>query len=133
MPAPRRPGPPSLPLAGGLFAGLALALYGRHLGEGLLADDFLYAGWAREGAAALLAHTIWASSPQMIRPVPGLAWLASRLPAGSVILHGLSLALHVACALLVVAVVRRARAQVPGDFRKVPGDWRKVPGDLSGG
>jgi len=137
MPAPRRPGPPSLPLAGGLFAGLALALYGRHLGEGFLADDFLYAGWAREGAAALLAHTTWASSPQMIRPVPGLAWLASRLPAGAVILHGLSLALHTACAFLVVAVVRRARAQVPGDFRKVPGDWRpgdfrKVPGDLSG-
>jgi hypothetical protein len=135
MLAPRRPGPVSLPLAGGLFAGLALALYGRHLGEGYLADDFLYAGWAREGAAALLAHTTRASSPQMIRPVPGLVWLASRLPAGAVLLHGLSLALHVACALLVVAVVRRARSlgRVPGDFRKVPGDLSGAPAALVAG
>jgi len=93
-----------------VFAVLASVLYGRHLGEGYLADDFLYAGWAREGAAALVAHTTVASSPQMIRPLPGLAWLLSLLPAGALLLHALSLGLHLACALLVAALVRRGRS-----------------------
>jgi len=88
-------------------AGIALLLYGRHLRDSLLSDDFLYAQWASEGLRTILRRTTAASNPQMIRPFPGLLWMLSRLPAGSVLLHAVSLALHAASAWLLGLLLRR--------------------------
>lgn len=57
---------------------LVVLLYVRHLRDGYLADDFLYVEWARAGLGVLLRHVTTASNPQMIRPLPALAWAASR-------------------------------------------------------
>ncbi len=90
-----------------LLALLVAVLYGRHLGEGLLADDFLYARWARLGWGELLRHVTVASTPQMIRPLPGLLWELTRSPAGPLVLHALSLLLHLGNGLLLAAFLRR--------------------------
>jgi hypothetical protein len=98
------------PGAGGtalLLALLVALLYGRHLGEGLLADDFLYVRWARQGWDVLLRHVTVASTPQMIRPLPGLLWELTRSPAGPLALHALSLLLHLGNGLLLAAFLRR--------------------------
>lgn len=86
---------------------LAALLYGRHLAEGLVADDFEYASWARAGLGTLLRHVTIDSSPQMVRPLPGLAWMLATLPLGAALLHGLSVLLHAANGLLIAANVRR--------------------------
>jgi hypothetical protein len=86
---------------------LVAVLYGRHLGEGLLADDFLYARWARQGWGVLLRHVTVSSTPQMIRPLPGLLWELTRSPAGPLALHALSLLLHLGNGLLLAAFLRR--------------------------
>jgi hypothetical protein len=86
---------------------LAALLYGRHLAEGLVADDFEYASWARAGLGTLLRHVTVDSSPQMVRPLPGLAWMLAILPLGAALLHGLSVLLHAANGLLIAASVRR--------------------------
>jgi hypothetical protein len=86
---------------------LAVLLYGRHLADGLVADDFGYASWARTGLATLLRRLTIDSSPQMIRPLPGLAWLLATLPLGAALLHCLSVLLHAANGLLVAALVRQ--------------------------
>ena len=86
---------------------LAVVLYGRHLADGFVADDFGYATWARDGLATLLRYLTVDSSPQMIRPLPGLAWMLATLPLGAAVLHGLSVLLHAANGLLVAALVRR--------------------------
>jgi hypothetical protein len=103
----RRSGPRSAALAAAaaLPALLALALYGWHLGDGLLADDFLYAAWARTGIRELLGHTTIASHPQMIRPLPALVWMLVLVPSGAVLLHAVSVALHAANGLLLAAIV----------------------------
>jgi hypothetical protein len=90
-----------------LFTLLVALLYGRHLAEGLLADDFLYARWARQGWGELLRHVTVASRPQMIRPLPGLLWGLTRSPAGPFLLHTLSLLLHLGNGLLLAAFLRR--------------------------
>jgi hypothetical protein len=95
-------------LSAALFAGVALVLYGRHLGDSLLSDDFLYAKWAAEGLRTILRRTTIGSYPQMIRPIPGLLWSLSRAAAGIPLLHAVSLALHVANAWLLGAILRRA-------------------------
>jgi hypothetical protein len=86
---------------------LAVLLYGRHLADGFVADDFGYATWARDGVATLLRYLTVDSSPQVIRPLPGLAWMLATLPLGAVALHGLSMLLHAANGLLVAALVQR--------------------------
>jgi hypothetical protein len=86
---------------------LAVLLYGRHLVDGFAADDFGYATWARDGLATLLRHLTVDSSPQVIRPLPGLAWMLATLPLGAVMLHCLSVLLHAVNGLLVAALVRR--------------------------
>jgi hypothetical protein len=90
-----------------LLALLVAVLYGRHLGEGLLADDFLYARWARQGWDVLLRHVTVASTPQMIRPLPGLLWELTRSPVGPFVLHLLSLLLHWGNGVLLAAFLRR--------------------------
>ena len=115
-----RPRPPrrrsaALAAASALPALLAWALYGWHLGDGLLADDFLYASWARTGIRELLRHTTIASIPQMIRPLPALVWMLVLLPSGAVLLHAVSVALHAANGLLVAAIVRRCAREGAGD------------------
>jgi hypothetical protein len=92
---------------------LALALYAPALGVGYLADDFLYLNWMRGGVGALLRHVTAGSNPQMIRPLPALAWTVGALPGGAVLLHGLSLLLHAAAGLLVAVVIERAPASPP--------------------
>jgi hypothetical protein len=91
-----------------LFAGAALLLYGRHLGDALLSDDFLYANWAAEGVRTILRRTTVDSYPQMIRPIPGLVWSLSRWSHGAVLLHAVSLALHGVNACLLGGILRRA-------------------------
>lgn len=81
--------------------GLALLIYGRHLGDGYLADDFVYRTWLQEGLPELLRRMTTASNPQMIRPLPAFAWLLSALPAGAAWQHGLSILLHGLCGVLV--------------------------------
>jgi hypothetical protein len=88
---------------------LAVLLYARHLGEGYLADDFLYLDWARAGLGVLLRHVTTDSYPQMIRPLPAVVWATSRSGSGAAILHGVSVLLHAAAGLLVAAVIRRSR------------------------
>jgi hypothetical protein len=92
-----------------LFAGAALLIYGRHLGDAMLSDDFLYANWAAEGVRTILRRTTVDSYPQMIRPIPGLVWSLSRWSHGAVLLHAVSLALHVVNACLLGEVLRRLR------------------------
>jgi hypothetical protein len=94
-----------------LLALLVALLYGRHLGEGLLADDFLYTRWARLGFRVLLRHVTVGSTPQMIRPLPGLLWELTRSPAGPVALHALSLLLHLGNSLLLAAFLLRRGAR----------------------
>src|SRR5205807_6366514 len=93
--------------AAALPAGLAVLLYGRHVADGLAADDFAYAIRARTGLATLLRFVTIDSSPQMMRPLPALAWMLATLPRGAALLHCLSVLLHAANGLLVAAIVSR--------------------------
>jgi hypothetical protein len=107
MDEPRLPASRRALAAAALPAVLAVVLYGRHLADGFLADDFGYATWARDGLATLLRYLTVDSSPQVIRPLPGLAWMLATLPLGATVLHCLSMLLHAANGLLVAALVRR--------------------------
>lgn len=86
---------------------LVLLIYGRNLDDGYLADDFLYLTWLDEGLGTLFDRVTIDSYPRMLRPIPALFWLVSRVPAGSVLQHLLSLGLHVATALLVARLATR--------------------------
>ncbi|MEM8961645.1 MAG: hypothetical protein AAGD38_09215 [Acidobacteriota bacterium] len=86
---------------------LALLVYGRHIGDGFLSDDFLYATWATEGVGELLRRVTIDSEPQMIRPLPALAWL---LPDDATVQHLLSILLHGLTAMLVAVGARRLGA-----------------------
>lgn len=117
MPSPPPPPPAAarprsdrvaLAVTAGLIAAITLLIYGRHLGGSFLADDFLYAQWVSEGLRTILRRTTIDSNPQMIRPLPGLLWTLSRLPAGAIVLHAISLALHIANAWLLGLLLRRA-------------------------
>jgi hypothetical protein len=106
MPAPSTPAPAFLvKMTLAAVAGIAVLIYGWHLRDALLSDDFLYANWASEGLWTILRRTTIDSYPRMIRPLPGLLWRWSALP---VLLHAISLALHIANAWLLSLVLRRA-------------------------
>lgn len=94
---------------------LALVLYARSAPLGFLADDFLYLDWARHGVSQLLRHVTVASNPQMIRPLPALAWLVGQLRHGALLLHGVSLMLHAAAGFLVALIVRRGTSPAGDD------------------
>ena len=92
---------------------LTVVLYGRHIADGFLADDFAYASWARQGIGLLMRRFLRGSShwQQSIRPLPGLTWMLSRVAGGAQLMHGLSLLLHAANGLLVADIVRRGCAE----------------------
>ena len=91
------------------FLVLAFALYGRHLGEGLLSDDFLYAHWRDLGLRDLFAHLTWDSNPRMIRPLAILPWWLGGLAGGVVLQHALSVLLHGLTAGLTARLAERCR------------------------
>jgi hypothetical protein len=86
---------------------LPVALFVRQVADGLLSDDFLYAGWARQSFATLLAHVSVASYPQMLRPVVAPFWLLAGSAAGVGLMHLLSLLVHGANGALLWVVARR--------------------------
>ncbi len=133
---PASPRAPALAAAAlpALPALLAVLLYGRHLADGFTADDFGYATWARDGLATLLRYLTVDSSPQVIRPLPGLAWMLATLPLGAVVLHGLSVLLHAANGLLVAALVQRGGSGTAGRPAAAGGPgaaWTDALGELS--
>jgi hypothetical protein len=92
---------------GGLFVLLACGIFASHLRDGYLSDDFQYVVWARRSLATLLAHLTIASYPQVLRPLPALPWLLSRLATGPFWLHLLALAVHGANVALVFTISRK--------------------------
>ncbi|HTG32857.1 MAG TPA: hypothetical protein VLB76_07970 [Thermoanaerobaculia bacterium] len=92
---------------GFLFIILACGIFASHLRDGYLSDDFLYVAWARRSLATLLAHLTISSYPQVLRPLPALAWLLSRLAAGPLWLHVLALAVHGANSGFLFAISRK--------------------------
>jgi hypothetical protein len=117
---------------------LAVLLYGRHVADGFLGDDFAYASWARQGIGLLMRRFLRGSShwQQSIRPLAGLTWMLSRWAGGAQLLHGLSLLLHAVNGLLIAAIVRRGRAEAAGESVPVGPDAagptgapRPAPGD----
>jgi hypothetical protein len=86
---------------------LTLLIYGKHLGDGYLADDFLFLSWWRDGIGELLRRVTVDANPRVIRPLPALAWGLSELPGGAAVHHGLSLLVHAATAWMVVRLARR--------------------------
>ncbi len=87
-----------------LLSALAAALYGRHLGDGYLSDDYLYLAWAEQGLGELLRRVTVDSAPQMLRPLAALPWLAGRFEHGAVLLHALGLGLHALAGFLVARI-----------------------------
>jgi hypothetical protein len=87
-----------------------LVIFGSHLQDGYLSDDFLFVLWAKRSLATLLAKLTFDSYPQVIRPLPALAWMLSRRASGSLLLHGLSLMVHAANSVLVLILSRRWKA-----------------------
>lgn len=79
-------------------------LYGSHLGDGYLSDDFLYVQWATEGVGELLRHVTLDSTVRMVRPLPALAWLLGHFEQGPVLHHALTLLLHAFSAFLVARI-----------------------------
>ncbi len=98
---------------------LTAVLYGGHLGDGYLSDDFLYLGWAEQGLGELLRHVTVDSDPQMLRPLPALAWLLDRFDHGAVLLHILALILHAVAGILVARIAwhRQRRHRWRSDYR----------------
>ena len=92
---------------GFLFVILACGIFAGHLCDGYLSDDFQYVVWARRSLATLLAHLTISSYPQVLRPLPALAWLLSRLASGPLWLHLLALAVHGANSALLFAISRK--------------------------
>lgn len=97
------------PFLVGVFGLVTLLIYGTHLNEGLLADDFLYAHWLDQGFDELLRRLTLASDPRMIRPLPGLGWWVASGTGGVWVQHALSLLLHTLCAFLVARLAERSR------------------------
>jgi hypothetical protein len=87
-----------------------LVIFGSHLQDGYLSDDFLFVLWAKRSLATLLAKLTVKSYPQVIRPLPALAWMLSRCASGSLLLHGLSLMVHAANSVLVLILSKRWKA-----------------------
>jgi hypothetical protein len=88
---------------------LVALVYGRHLRDGLLSDDYLYASWAGESVGSLLRHVTVDSYPKVLRPLPALLWVATRLPEGVLLLHLLSLLVHAANAFLIYRILAKQR------------------------
>jgi hypothetical protein len=109
--APRDPAPRSawtlarIGIVGGLFLVLALAMYARAMGIGLLSDDFVIADWAIRREFVHLGET------GFVRPGVPLFWAAlDRLPGRlDIAVHAANVALHAVNALLVVLLGRRMR------------------------
>ncbi len=98
------------------LSALVAVLYGNHLGDGYLSDDYLYLGWAEQGLGELLRHVTVDSAPRMLRPLPALTWLLDRFDHGAVLLHALALGLHALAGILVARIARlRRRADGRGD------------------
>lgn len=86
--------------------GLALAIYGPHLVDGPVSDDFLYLHWLRLGPGVLLDRLTLASDPQMLRPLAAVGWLLTGLPGSLAWIHLLSIVLHTAVGMQVSAIGR---------------------------
>jgi hypothetical protein len=106
---------------------LALVLYAPALGVGYLADDFLYLNWMRSGLGELLRHVTTSSNPQMIRPLPALAWGLGALRCGPLLLHALSLLLHALAGFLVAVAIGRTAPPDGAAAPAVKAAWR-APG-----
>ncbi len=86
---------------------LVLALYGRHLDTGYLADDFLFLEWAGQGPAELLRRVTGAVEPRFLRPLPAFLWYLGPSAAGAAVHHAVSLAVHTLCGVLVARIATR--------------------------
>ena len=95
-----------LPERAWLLPLIAFTLYGRHLGDGLLSDDFLYALWLDDGPGQLLRKVTVDSDPRMIRPLPMAGFLLGA-SFGTALQHGLSILLHGLNAVLVSLLAER--------------------------
>ena len=85
---------------------LVFSVYGQLLLTGFLSDDFLFLGWASQGWGELLARVTAQSYPQVIRPLPALAWPVGLFTHGALWLRILSLGLHSLNAVLLSKIVR---------------------------
>jgi hypothetical protein len=95
------------PLAVAALMVLPVILFARHLTDGLLSDDFLYARWANESFSTLILRLTVDSYPKVLRPVLAPLWLLSGSAPGVVAMHLLSLLLHGAIAALLFQMARR--------------------------
>lgn len=78
----------------GVAVALSALIYGRHVADGPVSDDFLYLRWLDDGPLELLRHLTVSSDPQMMRPLGLVGWLLTLLPGGLGWLHTLTLGLH---------------------------------------
>jgi hypothetical protein len=94
---------------------LGFALYGANLGDGWLADDYLYWERAGQGLGAILRHVTLGSEPQMLRPWPALIWWLGSFAGtwAGVVLHLVSVLLHGCCALCLLRLAARCGATLP--------------------
>ncbi len=94
---------------------LVLALYGRQLGTGHLADDFLFLEWAQQGPAELLRRVTGGVEPRFLRPLPAFLWYLGPSAAGAAVHHAVSLSVHTLCGVLVARIAsRRSRSREAG-------------------
>ncbi len=89
------------------FGALVLALYGRHLGTGYLADDFLFLEWAGQGPAELMRRVTGGVEPRFLRPLPAFLWYLGPSATGAALHHAISLAMHAVCGILVARIAGR--------------------------
>lgn len=87
------------------LAALAFGIYGVHLGDGFLSDDFVYAHDAGEGLGQLVRRLTVDSYPRSLRPLPALVWLLARLPDGAFFIRLVDLLLHWLNAFLLACAV----------------------------
>ena len=83
---------------------LSVVLYGSHLFDGFLSDDYLYLSWAAEGTSHLLAKVTFDSYPRMIRPWPAIPWAIAAGQTG-MLLHAVAILLHAAIAFLIAQII----------------------------
>ena len=90
---------------------IAVLLYGSHISDGFLSDDYLYISWASESVGKLLAKVTSESYPRMIRPVAALPWAMAKGAHAAAILHALSILLHATNAFLIALIIRKRTGQ----------------------
>lgn len=103
---PRQPPHTAAPgrLGCAALGALVLALYGRHLGTGYLADDFLFLEWAGQGPAELLRRVTGGVEPRFLRPLPAFLWYLGPSAIGAAVHHAVSLLAHALCGILVARI-----------------------------